>query len=94
MPEANAFGSYAGRLVNARISPVPGSSTTAAPAFVRFALAVASKASSTAFCKSESIVSLSRLPSVASSSSNVRISRPTLLTTTRLAPSSPFSKAL
>jgi hypothetical protein len=31
MPAANAFGSYAGRLVNPSTSPVPGSSTTAAP---------------------------------------------------------------
>ncbi len=47
MPPANTFGSYAGRLVIARISPVVGSRNAAAP------LNPAPwKASSSAFCRS------------------------------------------
>jgi hypothetical protein len=76
-------------LVNASTSPLLGSSTTDAPLKPDTL-----NASSTAFCTSASIVSCRRLPSFGGFSSSTRISRPTLLTTTRLAPSSPISRLL
>ena len=59
MPAAKSFGSYPGRLVNASTSPVRGSITTAAPL-----KPPALKPSSAARCRSMSIVSCTRRPSL------------------------------
>ena len=87
-PAANALGSKAGRLVNDRTSPLRGSSTTAAPS-----KPVAANPSSVAFCTSASMVSCIGRPITGALLSLVssRISRPTLLTITALAPSTPIS---
>ena len=90
MPAANAFGSYAGRLVNAEHLAVARIEDDRGAVEAERVEAVLDRLLHVVVDRQLQPLALDRR----ALRSSVRISRPTLLTTTRLAPSSPISSVL